>query len=192
MSHSGPQHHSPGLPLQRRAKWIMCQAEVQASPPSAAARGWKAEPLPTSVPRKGRFVKTALRVDRGGHGACCSPATGPADDAANKSSDKEVMLGALGQWIPSDADNPPSSQGDGVGANPRAAPQADGRGRQTEDKVYSAVQDPAVRHQRADGGGDCLRHGKHHGAIRSRRLHVDESSLPRGPDRGARGCQQKS
>jgi hypothetical protein len=136
----------------------MCQAEVQASPPSAAARGWKAESLPTSIPRRRcRRVKTALRTVSDDQGACCSPATGLAGDAANKNGGGEVMLGVLGHWIPSDTDNPQSSEGDGAGANPGAAPEPDGRGRQPEDEVYSAVQNPAVRHRGADGGGGCLR-----------------------------------
>ena len=38
------------------------------------------------------------------------------------------MLGVLGQWVPKDADDPQSSQGNGAGANPGAAPKPEGVG----------------------------------------------------------------
>ncbi|MFN9953852.1 MAG: hypothetical protein ACK55I_12200, partial [bacterium] len=97
----------------------------------------------------------------------------------------------MGHGIPSVVDDPRSGQGDGAGANPGAAPQPDGCGGQPEDEVYSAVQDPAVRHRRADEGGDRLRHRPSHGTNRSRRTQADEGSLLRGSDRGVRGCQRK-
>ena len=107
----------------------MRQDKMQTISSSAAARGWKADPLPASIPqRRRRRVKAELRAGNCDHGACCSPATGPVGDAANKDGGEEVMLGVLGQRVPKDADDPQSSQGNGAGANPGAAPKPEGVG----------------------------------------------------------------
>jgi hypothetical protein len=70
------------------------QDKMQAISPSAAARGWKGEPLPTSIPqRRRRRIKATVRAGSRGCDMHCSPATGPVGDAANKNGDGEVMLG---------------------------------------------------------------------------------------------------
>jgi hypothetical protein len=91
--------------------------EAAADPGDAAGAEEREEPVLSDPDQR-----AALCTGSGGHGPCCSPATGPAGDAANKNGGGKVMLGILGQWIPSDADDPQSSQGDGAAANPGATP----------------------------------------------------------------------